>query len=258
MVNKEAFKPSISVLGCGWLGFTLAEKMVLQGFNVKGSTTSKHKLSLIENKGIKSFIVDIDNLTTPNINSFLDSDILIVNITSKSIEGFQHFINLINNSQIDKVLFVSSTSVYPFTNNEVTEESYLKECELATIESMFQSSTKFRTTILRFSGLYDEQRHPGNFMKKGRIIQNPDGYVNLIHKNDCMNIILEVLKQECWGEVFNGCSNNHPKRKDFYIEQTKLIGKASPIFDYNKPTQFKIINNSKLKRVLNYTFKHEL
>ncbi|MDT0551951.1 dTDP-glucose 4,6-dehydratase [Urechidicola vernalis] len=258
MVNKEKTNPSISVLGSGWLGLSLVDEMVTKGFIVKGSTTSESKLKLIEKIGAKPFVIDIDNLITTNIRNFLETEILIVNITSKSVEGFQNLINFINNSPVEKVIFVSSTSVYPFTNNEVTEKSSLKECALATIESLFQSSTHFKTTVLRFSGLYNEQRHPGNFMKKGRIIQNPDGYVNLIHKGDCIGIILEVLKQECWGEVFNGCSNNHPKRKDFYIEQTKLIGRDSPIFNYSKPTQFKIIDNSKLKRVLNYSFKHDL
>ncbi|MEO0901041.1 MAG: NAD(P)-binding domain-containing protein, partial [Bacteroidota bacterium] len=46
---------SIGVLGCGWLGFPLAQKLVEQGYEVHGSTTSPEKLNLLQSKGIEPY-----------------------------------------------------------------------------------------------------------------------------------------------------------------------------------------------------------
>lgn len=31
--------PTVSILGCGWLGLPLAEQLLAEGYSVKGSTT---------------------------------------------------------------------------------------------------------------------------------------------------------------------------------------------------------------------------
>jgi len=44
---------------------------------------------------------------------------LIINITSKNIPGFKQLITEIEKSEIEKVLFVSSTSVYDNLNQTI-------------------------------------------------------------------------------------------------------------------------------------------
>mgnify|MGYP003615968040 CR=1 FL=1 len=45
----------ISILGCGWLGFPLAQKLIETGYEVKGSTTSESKLEAL--KKVKSLVI---------------------------------------------------------------------------------------------------------------------------------------------------------------------------------------------------------
>ena len=42
----------IGIIGCGWLGLPLAKEFVSNNYKVKGSTTTKEKLEILENEGI--------------------------------------------------------------------------------------------------------------------------------------------------------------------------------------------------------------
>ena len=77
---------NISILGCGWLGKPLATSFLEDGFHVKGSTTSEEKIEVLEALGIETYLVDISEYE--EFDSFLNSDILIIAITSKDIDGF--------------------------------------------------------------------------------------------------------------------------------------------------------------------------
>jgi len=246
---------TISILGCGLLGKPLAIKLIKKGNLVKGSTTSKHKFKEFDNLGIQPYLISLENLKE-NINDFLNTEILIVALPSKNIIGFKNLIKNIKQSSIKKVLFISSTSVYKSENLEVTEESELVDSPLVEIENIFTSNQEFQTTVVRFAGLFGYDRKPGNFFKNGRVIPYPEGYVNMIHQDDCVSILNKIIENNSWNEVFNACADYHPKRRDYYIKTTADIGNIPPIFEETKNTVFKIISNKKLKSVLNYNFKY--
>jgi len=195
---------------------------------------------------------------TSNIQTFLQANILIINIPSKDIDAFSNLITEIEKSEIRKVLFVSSTSVYENTNKTISEsdgeESALSP--LLTIESLFTNSGKIKTTIVRFGGLIGYSRNPGEFFRTGRIVQNPDSNVNLIHRDDCIQIISQIIEQEVWGEVFNCCADTHPTKREFYTQAAKSIGLSAPEFANSGTKSFKIVSNQKVKQVLNYEFLH--
>ena len=63
----------ISILGIGWLGFPLAKKLIENGFNIKGSTTSESKLDLLKNNNIQPFQIELSEKEIKgNIEGFLD------------------------------------------------------------------------------------------------------------------------------------------------------------------------------------------
>lgn len=245
----------VSILGCGWLGKPLAISFLEYGFKVKGSTTSEEKLAVLESDDIESFLVDITNFEEYGV--FLDTDILIIAITSKEIDGFERLISQIQDSEIQKVIFISSTSVYKMANKVMTEEDAVLENSLTEIENLFQENTFFETTIIRFSGLFGGERHPANWFKNGRKIPQPKGFVNMIHREDCIEIIHEVVAQNCWNEVFNACSNHHPTRREFYTIAKLSKDFEVPEFEDNEVYEWKIISSKKLQRVLDYTFIHD-
>jgi len=248
-------KNEISIFGCGWLGEPLACSLIQKGFSIKGSTTSETKMTLLNSKGISSYLIQLEKLK-PAIDAFLTSEILVVNIPSKNVEGFKNLISFIEKSTIQKVIFISSTSVYANSDEIITEKTPVIACDLVEIEKLFQCNSNFETTLIRFAGLLGYNRKPGNFFKNGKSIPNPEGVVNMIHQDDCIAIIEQIVIQNCWGEVFNACTDTHPKRRAFYTKSFTDVGLNSPVFNENDSKEIKLISNHKLKELLSYSFKY--
>ena len=229
----------------------------MKGHHVKASTTSKSRLPELASIKVDPFLIDIGKLPI-NFQTFLQTDILIINIPSKDLDAFSNLAKEIEKSELTKILFVSSTSVYEDKNKIVSEsdgeESILSP--LLTIENIFKNIGKIKTTVVRFGGLIGYSRNPGKFFTQGKLVHNPESNVNLIHRDDCIEIISQIVEQDVWGEVFNCCADTHPTKRDFYTHATQSIGSPAPEFTNSGANSFKIISNQKVKQILDYTFLH--
>ena len=254
-----------SILGCGWLGFPLAQKLIEQNNIVFGSTTSEEKITLFEKNKIVPFLLVIENNQIQGeIERFLNTDILIIDVPfgkqKENFKAYQKLAKLVQDSSISKVVFISSTSVYSNTNGTVFEDTPFEvnppKKVLVDLEQLFLQHTGFETTVLRFSGLIGGTRNPGNFFKKDAIVKNGLAPINLIHLDDCIQIIQLVSVADLNGEILNATSSTHPTKQEFYRKAAILIGKTPALFSMNEDFTYKIISNEKLKHKLNYTFIH--
>ena len=271
----------ISILGCGWLGLPLAKSLLEKGFSVNGSTTSVEKIAVLENAGIHPFLVSLSAVevleeTKISIENFLqNSEVLIIDIPPKlrgdSSENFvakiQNIIPFIEKSLVEKMIFVSSTSVYADDNSIITEETKPNPDtesgkQLLEAEQLLQSNKNFQTTIVRFGGLIGEDRHPIKFLAGRKNIENPEGPINLIHQIDCIGIIEEILKHpETSGqidkssEVFNAVAPFHPTRKEYYTQKAIELDLPLPEFEVSKTSIGKTILSDKVESILNYKFE---
>lgn len=245
---------SISILGCGWLGLPLAASLIDNGYKIKGSTTSKEKFALLNSKKIEPYIINLNTIEY-NLDKFLDSEILIIATPSKNVKGFQKLISNIEKSEIIKVVLISSTSVYKNSENLIAENAPLIDSPLVEIENLFKNNSKFATTILRFGGLISYDRNPGFFFPEGKIIQNPNGFVNMIHRDDCISVIEQIIKNNIWDETLNACAETHPTRREFYTKAALASGRALPKFNENRMKETKVINSNKLKELLEIQFR---
>lgn len=269
----------ISILGCGWLGFPLAKKLIEIGFEVKGSTTSENKLDILKSNNIEPYLLRLsENKISDSVTEFLEnSEILIIDIppglrkitdpeTEKTfVAKIKKLIPSIENSTIEKVIFISSTSVYADTASisTVTEESILHPDtesgkQLVEVENLFLNNSHFTSTIIRFGGLIGEDRNPINMLAGKTNIANPEAPINLIHQEDCIGIICEMLNEvqhdNVRNEVFNAVAPNHPTRKNYYTEKAKQLHLIAPLFNQNETNIGKIVSSEKLGKVLGYKF----
>ena len=269
----------ISILGCGWLGFPLAKKLIEIGFEVKGSTTSENKLALLKSNNIEPFLLRLsESKISDSVSEFLyNSEILIINIppglrktteaTSEKtfVATIKNLIPFIENSNIKKNFFISSTSVYADTASisTVTEESILNPDtesgkQLVEVENLFLNNPHFTSTIIRFGGLIGEDRNPINMLSGKTNIANPEAPINLIHQEDCIGIICEMLNQVQYdnirNEVFNAVATLHPTRKDYYTEKATQLHLIAPLFNENETNIGKIVSSEKLETILGYKF----
>ena len=259
----------ISILGCGWLGLPLAKSLLQNGFSIKGSSTSLEKISLLELEGITPFLVRLEEQQiSASVADFLaDSQILIINIPPKlrggSTENFvakiTTLIPFIENSTVEKVLFVSSTSVYGEDNEFVSEASVLNPDteggrQLAIVENVLQKNSRFQTTILRFGGLISDERNPVRFLSGRETIENPDAPINLIHQDDCIGIIEKIIALNSWDETYNAVAPFHPTRQEYYTQKATELNLALPKFAALNTIVGKTILNNKVIEVLEYSF----
>lgn len=261
-------KRIVSILGCGWLGLPLGKQLFDKGFLVKGSVTITEKFSQLIDAGIVPYQLVL-NETEAVIDDpdFFKTDVLIISIPPRRIKGIEqifpaqirNLIPFIQQSGIQKVIFISSTSVYPEncqTANEDLEPRPDKEsgkaCLLA--EHLLSDHPDIKTTILRFGGLIGADRNPARFLLKSTLpVANIP--VNLIHQDDCIGIISTILQQEVWGETLNACCPEHPLKKDFYSKAALISGLSEPIIS-DEAESFKIVDSSKLQHLLKYKFKY--
>ena len=266
----------VSILGCGWLGFPLAKKLIEIGFEVKGSTTTENKLAVLKSNKIVPYLLELtEHKISESISDFLyNSDILIIDIppglrkiteaTSEKtfVNKIKTLLPFMENSTIEKVIFISSTSVYDDTAaiptvNEKTVLNPNTESgkQLMEVENLLRNNYNFQTTIIRFGGLIGEDRNIVKMLTGKTNVANPDAPINLIHQEDCVEIICEILKQNCWNETFNAVAPNHPTRKKYYTEKAKQLHLTAPLFNENDTNFGKIVSSEKLENVLGYTFK---
>ncbi len=257
---------SISILGCGWLGYPLAKSFVQADWKVKGSTTTESKLSELNKEGILPFLIDISNISSANnIIDFLNSEILILNVPPSKNQGtlslYNDLLPEIEKSSINKIIFISSTSAYSDHSGITTENNAAPDLnspnKTLVYEYQFSNLSKIQTTIVRFAGLIGGSRHPGNFFKSGKPITNPNAPVNLIHLDDCINIISQIIEKDCWNEIINACADQHPSKKEFYTKASLALKLAAPKFSDNMGSSSqKIISNEKSKLILDYQYLH--
>lgn len=259
---------TVSILGCGWLGVALGKHLRNRRFSVKGSVTSPEKFGLLRTSGIVPYrIVLSENNLEVDEPAFFETDVLIIAIPPSRIDEIERIfptqiaqlIPIILKSGIRKVIFISSTSVYPENLTTATENDVLspdkasgKACLAA--ENLLNNLTDFETTILRFGGLIGADRNPARFLlKSARPVANIP--VNLIHQDDCIGIIDAILEKDLWGETLNACCLEHPLKKDFYGKAAQISGLPAPLIS-DEDEAYKIIDSSKLKRLLKYKFKY--
>lgn len=260
----------VSILGCGWLGLPLGKELVAKGFDVKGSVRSEEKYVMLEDAGIVPFIIRLmPELHGDAIPGFFSADVLVVNfpperradISEYLTEQIKALIAAVITYKIPHVIFISSTSVYPDVNRKVDETESILPAKgsgiaLQLAETLLLEQTAFKTTVVRFGGLVGYDRLPGRFLAAKKGVANGDAPVNIIHQDDCIAVIYEIIRQNCWGEVFNACADEHPLRRDYYREAAVLSGFEPPEFAAGGDLSFKIVDSSKLKARLNYHFKY--
>ena len=227
---------SIGILGCGWLGFPLAISLVKKGFEVKGTTTSKSKIPELQKSGIQAFLIRLEaKQIDGQIEEFLkDLGVLVINVppglrnrsAPPYIDRMKMLHTAVMKSNLNQILFVSSTSVYGNTEGDVTEDtppSPVTESARQLLESelLFSQDTELNTTIVRFGGLIGPDRHPVYHLSGRKDLNNGNDAINLIHLDDCIHIISTILENNWWNQLFNAVYPEHPAKAEYYVSEAR-------------------------------------
>ncbi|MFT5127994.1 MAG: nucleoside-diphosphate-sugar epimerase [Rhodothermales bacterium] len=253
----------IAIFGCGWLGKPLAEALVADSWEVRGSTRASDLPA-----GVQPYHFDLRADSSPGIfGDFFAADIAIIafppgrspDVETRLPAQVAVLAAAIAESATRHVIFTSSTSVYPSCNQRVDETCTLPPDKasgraLLAAESALRSSPGFDCSIVRLAGLIGPGRCPGNFLAGKTDVRGGDCPVNLIHQADVIGIVREVIAQNAWDKLFNAVADEHPARREYYTEAAHALGLQPPRF-CDATTDWKIIDNGRLKSTLDFRFR---
>lgn len=259
--------PTVSILGCGWLGHPLGQRLVEAGYVVRGSTTTPDKVSVLRADGIEPHVLRLTpELAADAPETFFDAQTLFLNIppnrkASDPVAYYRAQVRAATEAAVRHgvswIVFVSATSVYPSEGQEVVEQDATPHSERARVlleaERVVQESP-CDSTILRYAGLIGGERHPGRFLAGRRGVAGGAARLNLIHQTDAVGVAMAVLHQDVRNDTFNVCAPEHPRREPFYRAAAKDVGQPPPTFDPAAPRPNKIVRIERLQKRVAYTF----
>ncbi len=236
---------TFTILGAGWLGYALASEL---------KNTYKIKVSIKDNKneekfmkeGLNPFLLNEDDLSF--LDDLLETNYLYINFPPSKFKDYTNFLNKIYTSEkikyIEKIIFVSSTSIYANEDAIYKEDSKLsneKSPKVYDSELLIKDKTDI---ILRCSGLMGYDRIAGK-RSASKVISDKDIKINYIHRDDVISATKFLIDNNING-IFNLCSNIHPTKEEIYLHNAKKFGFKESIFKNEKGLKNRIIDGSKI------------
>lgn len=258
-------KGTVSVIGCGNIGLPLAKLLLQDGYLVKGSTTRKSRLATLEKIGIQPFLLNLNDESNDSLSELIQVDIVMINFppnTQSSRKPYPDQLQLLSKqlqqAGVKKVMFTSSTDVYPQQGTLVSEadatiiKPRFTDTPVLTLERIFTDCVDFDTTVLRFAGLMGPSYNGGAYLP-GRDIRGADDLINMVHQDDCIAIMHKIIRNDIWGETYNVVADQHPTKRDYYNQLCDSQGLERPNYVEGQ-TAYRIVSNQKLKKSLDYQF----
>ena len=238
---------TFSILGCGWLGFELAESFK-NDFLVKVSSRSEDKMNLYKNEGLSPFLLNENNFEF--LDDLLDTNYLFINFPPSKFDDYISFLEKIFSNKhlnkIEKIIFISSTSIYPNVEGIFDEDSQLDTLNSSLV---YKAEVAFKNkidVIFRVSGLVGGNRYFGK-RSAGKIVEFPNTPINFVHRDDVIGATKFVLDKNLNG-TYNISSKEHLTKKEIYTYNSKKFGFEMPIFKNEGIFINRIIDGSKIEK----------
>lgn len=250
---------NISVLGGGWLGIPLGEKLK-ENHDVVVSFRKAITKNNIEEAGLDPWYLDLDEDDLDP--DFFDADVLVIAIPPgvRADGGAAHLRQLKKiTEQLDedtKVIYCNSTAIYN-PGNDLTEDRANKNSVFYNFEQLLFDILSDRLTVVRLGGLVGGDRIIVNTIIDKEIQVNAKDPVNFVHLTDVINSIAQIIDQDYWGEVLNVVSPEHPCKQEVY-ELWSVVKEVSGELLYSDEQNAKInktISSAKLIEDLDFEFR---
>lgn len=247
----------IGILGCGWLGLPLGTSLVKAGHTVLGSVRNETKSAPLEAVDIVPFVVNC----SPDFlgdTDFFDVDVLVISLPPRAAAfGDTHhpeqiksvLATLTSRGFNPKIIYLSSTSVYPETSSVFTENS-----PVLPTHPLVQAEALVRTWphgawVLRLAGLMGYDRIAAKYFL-GKTITTGAVPVNYLHRDDAVGIITKIIENPSAPTLFNIVAPQHPTRKEVYEYDARTFGWEVPQFAIPEvPHPERIISCERLVRI---------
>lgn len=218
---------SVLIIGCGYVGVPLAKAWIQKGHAVYGTTRSAARRDRLKGEGIQPIVLDL--LKPPFDLPHADWIYLLVAGSNDETltEGMGHLLNALAAAPPKKLIYSSSTAVYGDHRGGWVDEMSLRAAthpaglRLIRTEEILLSAfekDRFPGIIARLAGIYGPRRIPGRdlVLKGGPIPGDPDSYLNLIHLDDLVSLLIDAALRGKAGESYLLSDDRPVLRKEYY------------------------------------------
>ena len=263
----------VSVCGCGWLGLPLAKKLAAKGYEVYGSRRDPAGARSLKVDGIQGIALDLpfagEDACRRPFRAFFHTDILVINVPpgreehadKRFIDKIQSLSGAAKKYGCRRILFISTTSVYGSAEGEVNEGTLpLPDTASARahlfLEQWLKEQWRENVVVLRLAGLIGPGRHPVKYLSGRKGMANGNHPVNLIHLDDCIQAIEQIIA--CWPSqtVLHLSAPSHPSRKSYYAAMASAAGLSLPEFAPSVDGSGKTVNAQRSCELLGLILKH--
>jgi nucleoside-diphosphate-sugar epimerase len=262
----------VAIVGLGWLGMPLAMALTARGWQVTGSKTTPDGVEAARMCGIEGCQLALTpelECDADELAALLAVDALVVTLpASRTAEGGENYLRAVQNlvdsalaSNVPRIIFTSSTSVYGNGNGIVQEDSPLQPVTVAgktlvALENWLHDLPGTSVDILRLAGLVGPQRHPGRFLAGKTAVPDGEHGVNLVHLDDVVAAITLLLQTPQGGRTYNLCAPSHPSRQQFYPAVARQLGLTPPTFASAADEKGKLVDGSRICRELGFRYRY--
>lgn len=216
------------IVGLGWLGAEIASRLTDLGQEVWGTTRQNFTW---ETDAFPAQACDVLLLNTPPLISIPPSD----------------FVDKITLHARSRLIFVSSIGVYGSTSGAITEKTPPSPATqngvwLCDVEKLLLAKFPTQASILRAGGLIGGRRHPVFSLSRKSEATHKDGPINLIHRDDLIEIIFAVSDLEEPPQILNAVAPYHPLKSLYYNSWSQRLG-LNPIPFSSEIADQKIIDS---------------
>lgn len=261
---------NVAIIGCGWLGHALAKQLLREEYRVTVTVQSEEKKQRLAKEQIDTelLILPVEDPKSTVLSVF-GHDTLIISITPQIRQGRSDYpekvaqlIEMAELGRVKKIVLLSSTAVYNGLSGLVDEQSVLdmNADKVATLIRAEKAAEAFsgETVILRLAGLVGPERHPGRFLQGRKLLSDPQAYINLIHQDDAVGVLMEIIKDENIRGIYNAVSATETSKQHYYHAAAEALNLPLPEFSFETSMRFgKRINDEKLRNSFTYQFTHD-
>ncbi|WP_199437350.1 NAD(P)H-binding protein [Vibrio owensii] len=241
------------IVGAGWLGTPLAQTLIDQGHQVTVTRRSQTRLDEFPLTSVQPALLDLNEPHSQQQLIELVEQHQIERIVGAFPPGFrkgngqeyaqqwQRLVSAAKQSCVNKLLMVSSTTVYPNLAVDMKEED--ATLALAQTNEHFSDNARIMLqaeqyvidsgidyAIVRCSGLIGSDRHPSRFAMRLKQVSRK-APANMVHQNDAVAATAFALNQ-IDNQVVNATTPNTVSKAEFYqaaITQSDLDIALPPV-----------------------------
>ncbi|PIF03154.1 MAG: hypothetical protein CSA86_06205 [Arcobacter sp.] len=240
----------LMIIGWSIAGFSISlAKELKKTYAIKTSFRDKKQEKILKEKDFNPFFLDENNLE--NLDILLDTDYLFINFPPSKSKNYMNFLESLYKhkkiKEINKIIFISSTSIYPKKEDIYDEKFDIKNPSSKIVYEAENFISDKTDIIFRCAGLMGYDRIAGKYFEN-KIVEDANAKVNYVHRDDVIRAIVFAIKNDLKG-TFNLCSSIHHTKKEVYVKNALKFDFQFKMFKENKTLEDRIIKADKIEKL---------